>query len=224
MRSIRIGWSILLAGVICVSLLPLGGCDDDNPTDPISELPPPSIPPPTSPENLIEALQVIYNDPVRTAEERLEAYRSLFSPANHDSLPDFLFRFQPSDVAPGEDPTWGLDAELQAHQNMFAAQTNRDIFSIELTIQYNPATELQFPEPGQENWREVFATNVFLRLMFNPQDGLLVDGGQAKFLCAPADGRWYIVEWMDIARPFAPGYGTEIEENTWGSIKSIYRG
>ena len=56
-------------------------------------------------------------------------------------------------------------------------------------------------DPDKENWVEIFATNVNLRLMFNPQDGLLVDGGQADFEISTAAGRWYMNNWVDLPRP-----------------------
>ena len=152
------------------------------------------------PENLIKNLQAIYNDKVFSAGERNVLYADLFS-ADNTSLPPFLFNFQPVDVEPGEEPSWGLDAELRAHENMFRALEDRNIHSLELTIEQRPPEPLEFPGPGQEDWVEILATNVFLRLMFNPQDGLLVDGGQAEFLLAPADGRWYLVDWKDLPRP-----------------------
>ncbi len=222
MRAAGMGWSILLAGVICISLLPLGGCDDDEKSSVGPQPGPgpfPTVPPPTSPENLIEALQVIYNDQVRSAAERLQAYQNLFAPADHDSLPGFIYRFHVGGVG---QQVWGLDSELQAHDNMFQAQANRDVLSLELSIQYELGTPLEFPEPGHENWQVIFATSVYLRLMFNPQDGLLVDRAQATFQCAPADGRWYICDWEDLPRPFAPGYNAAVEEVTWGSIKALF--
>jgi len=192
---------VRLVLLLTLGLVLASGCIFSPKEDPPRPDPPPAIPEPITPEAVIEALQVIYNDQVRNALERRDLYENLFSPADHASVPGYIFRFQPIDVEPGEEPTWGLDSELSAHENMFRAQENRDIFSLELTIQHTPPELLEFPPIGQEDWVRIFATNVFLRLMFNPQDGLLVDGGQAEFLLAPADGRWYLVDWKDLPRP-----------------------
>jgi hypothetical protein len=162
--------------------------------------PPDPIPTPTIPDNVIAALEVIYNDKTRGANERFQAYENLFPPADDDSL-SFIFFFQPDDIEPGEEGSWGLAGELEAHRNMFRAQEEGQIYSLELRIQRQPPEELEFPQPGQENWVQIFATNVNLRLMFNPNDGLLVDGGQAEFKLAPKNNRWYMTEWKDLPRP-----------------------
>jgi hypothetical protein len=162
--------------------------------------PPPVIPPPTTEDNIIEALEVIYNDKVRSANERYLEYANLFPPEEDQEL-SFLFIFQPDDVEPGEEPTWGLSGELDAHQNMFRAQENREIFSLELAIIRQPAGPIEFPDPGQEDWTQILATNVNLRLMLNANDSFLVDGGQADFKFAPKNDRFYLVEWKDLPRP-----------------------
>lgn len=188
--------------VMPVMLIAGSGCifspDEDN--DP-PEIDPDPIPQPTSPENLIEALQVIYNDKVRNSSERGEAYENLFPPEDHEDL-TFEFRFQPADVGrEGIPESWGRDSEIAAHRNMFRAQEDRQIHSLTLTITHLPPEDpLDPPAPGA---KEIFATNVHLRLMFNPEDGLEVNGGQARFFAAPEtdNSRWYLVKWEDLERP-----------------------
>jgi hypothetical protein len=53
--------------------------------------PPPPPPVPHRPERLVEAIETIYNDRVRSASERLVYYDSLFAPG-------FSFRLQAVDV------------------------------------------------------------------------------------------------------------------------------
>jgi hypothetical protein len=109
---------------------------------------------------------------------------------------------------------------MAAHDGMFSAQDNGNIYSLALAITHGPAIDLDPPQQGREGWKEIFADHVHLRLMFNPEDGLEVNGGQAEFLFPPpVGGRWFIGEWKDLPRPGL----IAIEPNTWGQIKANYR-
>jgi len=191
---------LFLAGALACLLALLTACDDDSLKPGPEEVGPLTLQA-TAPESLITGLMRVYNDVLHDAAERHAFYADLFPPAAHDSLPGFIFHFQSVDVEPGEEATWGLDAELSAHENMFNAQAARDIYSLALSLGYAAPEPLGFPEPGQEDWVMIFVSNCYLRLMFNPQDGLQIDGGQAEFILAPADDRWYIVDWTDLPRP-----------------------
>ena len=194
----------LALGVVCLAAALFPACESDRSLSvqrTITGPDPLPIPPPTSPENLLAALQVIYNDPARDANERLQLYRDLFPPANRGSLPGFTFHFQPADVAPGDGQSWGLDEELEAHVGMFGACESGEVRGLELSLTHLPAEPIEFPGEGQEDWAEIFVSNVFLRIMFNPEDGLVVDGAQARFLLAPTADRWFIVDWTDLPRP-----------------------
>ncbi len=214
----------LPAIIVSLSVLLLSGCLDPGDKSTVApQVEPAPVFSPSSPENLIKTLQVIYNDQVRDAAERYLLYQDLFPPADHATLPGFIFHLQPVDLEPGEETSWGLDTELQAHENMFRAQANKEIFALELSIQHAAPIELEYPSQDQQDWREIFATNVSLQLKFNPQDGLWVDGAQAKFVLAPADDRWYIVDWTDLPRPFVSGGNSAVEPASWGSVKAHYR-
>ena len=195
------------------------GCGDES-TDPTP--PEPSeIPAPTSPENVVKSIEVIYNDDVRNAQERLDAYANLLSDGNSTPSEAFIFKLQPGDIINGLPPAWGRDAELAAHRAIFDAQAAGDIYSLELRITHDPAQDLTPPEIGRDGWKEVFATNVYLRLMFNTDDGLEVKGGQANFGFPPAaNGQFKIAEWIDLPRP-SPA-ARSVESSTWGSIKAGY--
>jgi hypothetical protein len=175
---------------------------------PDEEPPPPQVPPEivprTSPENVLKNLQAIYNDKVRSAIERREFYEQLLPPDPPAVPPDeaFLFFFQPVDIAAGLPPSWPKDQEIAAHDAIFRAQESGDIYSLELRITHNDAEPLNPQQPGREDWQEIFATNVYLRLMFNLEDGLEVNGGQAEFrFAAPVDSLYVINEWTDLPRP-----------------------
>jgi hypothetical protein len=198
-----------------------GGCEDD-PTEPADDsLVLPAL---TSPEAVISAIQVIYNDRTHPAAERLEGYMTLLTNPSDPPEQQFIFHFQPADIAGGLPPSWGLDQELAAHQAIFNAQSAGDVYSLELRVTHDPARELTPPQVGREGWQEVFATNVYLRLMFNVEDGLEVNGGQAEFLFPPAaEGRFRIAEWLDLPRPgLAPR--SAVESASWGNIKASFGG
>jgi len=186
-----------------VGLVTGAGCIFDPKDEPPQQDPPPEILPRTSPENVLKNLQAIYNDKVRTAIDRRQIYEQQLPPEPPPAQGQaFIFNFQPADIAGGLPPSWGRDDELAAHRAMFDAQESGGIYSLELRITNNPAADLNPPESGREGWKEVFATNVYLRLMFNLEDGLEVNGGQAEFKFAPpVDGLYVINDWTDLPRP-----------------------
>lgn len=174
----------------------------------------------TPPDSLLINLQTIYNDKEHSARERRDVYQTLFLQGDSNAdppVPGFIFRFQPADIANGLPESWGLDAEVAAHEGLFNAQENGDIYSLQLAITRGPATLLDPPQAGREKWMEIFASNVYLRLMFNPNDGLEVNGGQAEFQFAPdltkpiyavsnpdsiaTYGQYWVGEWKDLPRP-----------------------
>src|SRR4030095_9094404 len=131
----------------------------------------------------------------------------------------FDFNFIPVDIQNGLPPSWGLDAELAAHRAVFEAQSAGAVYSLELRITHNAAQDLTPPETDREGWKEVFATNVYLRLMFNFEDGLEVNGAQSIFKFPPAEaGDVKRGEWIDLPRP-GPLPRSAVEHSTWGAIK-----
>lgn len=206
----------LLSFVPCALLAFLLGCDgnfcpEDCGGPPPSPVPQ-TIPPPNSPENVIEAIEIIYNDKVRSARERSEAYASLFEPA-------FIFHFQGADVAHGLPETWQLEQELAAHSRLFDAQERGNIYSVELVVRHGPAIGLIPSELGSAGWKEVFASYVYMRVMTNLEDGFEVNGGRAVFVFSPpSDGNWQIAAWMDLPGPTSEEESA-VESVTWGQIK-----
>lgn len=205
--------------LLCFVTIALVACGDDNPTGP--EPQPPELRPLTAPENLIYNIQVLYNDTVRTAAERRIEYEKLLAPpAGCDTCVAFLFDFQPSDEVSGTPDTWGRDQEIQANANIFQAHANGGIFELTLAIQSLPAQDINDPEkPG---WKEIYATNVHLRLLTSPHDGFEMRHGQAQFRAYPAQGRWWIGEWIDLPSPRRRGPSFAVEPPTWGKIKAAY--
>lgn len=211
----RSGLPLFCAAVFAALALSAAGCifspeDDNQDPDPT----PPITISRSRPDSLLIGLQRIYNDKEHSAIERVNAYDSLFLKPDPNTDPPrtgFLFNFQPADQQAGLPANWGLDAELEAHRGLFTAQENGDIYLLELRITYGQ-TEPITTDPEKVDWQQIFASNVYLRLMFNPNDGLEVNGGQADFEFAPElskppaqqgglYGGYWIGEWTDLPRP-----------------------
>ena len=196
----RSGLPLFCAAVFAALALGAAGCifspeeDDDDPPPPA-----PITVVRTRPDSLLISLEAIYNDKEHSAIERLNAYESLFlRPVVEPPQQGFIFNFQPADIANGLPPSWSLDSELEAHNGLFNAQQNGEIYLLELRITRGAIED----DPEHTGWKEIFASNVYLRLMFNPNDGLEVNGGQAEFDFAPdtALPGWWIGEWTDLPR------------------------
>ncbi len=217
----------MIARRFCVVLLlataGLGaGCGDD-PLEPDPPAPWPASSYAT-PDIVLDALEIIYNDRDHTAEERRDAYASLLWRGS-DQVPGFIFRFQTPDIQNGLPESWGMAAEVAAHEAMFTAQKAGEMYSLRLILTLDPTQDLTPPQVGREGWKQILATNVYLRLMFNPNDGLEVSGAQADFIFVPLEGGgWQIADWRDLPRPEPRRWadGETVEPTTWGSIKALY--
>jgi hypothetical protein len=174
------------------------------------------------PENLIRWLEVIYNDRIRSAADRLALFQLLLPPADHDSL-TFVYLPQPGDTEYCGAGGWRLSREIETHRNMFEAYESREQRSLKLLIANSAPEPLEHPRPGQENWVRIFARNIILRIELGWGHELFVDGDQAEFICAPSNGCWYIVEWHDLPSPEGPPPDPRDGRSTWGHIKCIYQ-
>ena len=178
------------------------GCIFDPEDEPTPEPVPEEIVPRTSPENVLKNLQALYNDKVRTSIDKRQLYEQQLPPAGTPTEDAFKFKFQAADILQGLPPDWGRDPEVAAHKAIFDAVESGAIYSLELRITHDDAGPLTPTEIGREDWEEIFATNVYLRLMFNVDDGLEVNGGQAEFKFAPKVDNLYVInEWVDLPRP-----------------------
>ena len=167
---------------------------------PAVEPEPPAIPPPTSPENLVKAIEVIFNDTLRSAGARVEEFGDLFAP-------DFRHFIETI----GWDAGWGLDQEIAQARILFEARDGGDIETLGLRIMHDPAGALYPPEEDREGWKEVFVTRLDLLLVRRPGYEVPEDvhwvrsglAGQAriKFSPAPDGSRWFIAEWLELPRP-----------------------
>lgn len=169
-------------------LVALVACDDDTPTQPIPELS--WLLPPTSPENLVRNIELIYDDTLHTAAERSAAFEDLLGPF-------FLFHFQPADREACGCENWGHEEEVQKHRRLFQAQESGQIYSLRLDIQISPAEDV----PNMPGLKRVFA-EFFLEVLQAPNDGYVVRS-RAEFRMELSGERWLIREWYDL--PPRPG-------------------
>lgn len=161
-----------------------------------------AIPPPTSPENLVQAIEVIFNDTVRSAEARVEEFGKLFAP-------EFTHRFSPDDI--GGFGGWGLEREIAQAQRLVEARERGNLVALGLSVTHDPVRELYPPEEGREGWKGVFVTRLERLLVLRPGYDLPEDihwrrtprrdQVQIKFSPAPDGSRWFIAEWVDLPRP-----------------------
>ncbi len=181
--------------VLIVALVSTGCLFSPDETTPPEEIATP-LPPFDSPENVLLAFEILYNDEVRSASQRLEEFQELFPAPDAQDIEPYIFKLQPADVGGGElPPNWGVSEELRIHENIFAAQESREIHSLTLTWLKAPKTQRL-----DGNW-EIGVSNVNLRLLFGPDDGFEVRAGLANFVFQEdpnTPDRWYIIEWEDV--------------------------
>jgi hypothetical protein len=186
--------------------------------------------PATRPEHVVRNLEVLYNDRLRSAGRRGDAFGDLLAPG-------FVFHLQPIDVDRGLPASWGAATEAAAHRALFGAQARREVRALELVLDAGEPHPLDPPEPGREGWQEVVAPAVVLRLETGPWEGIEVTGSGARFLLAPAGERWLLGAWYDVPRPAdsrapapppaaapsPPGPARRaLDALTWGSLKQTY--
>ena len=97
----------------------------------------------------------------------------------------------------GSPISWGLTDEADATRGIFASQASGEILILSLDSGYE-VLEPGFPEPGHEEWRAISLDPVALQVV--TVDDSLVISGPATLILAPADGRWYVVDWYDNTR------------------------
>jgi hypothetical protein len=183
------------------------GCDDE-------ESPPPpdlgSYASPTSPENLINNLQVSYR------RREIEEYAKILAP-------EFIFKFQPVDQTEIGKEFWTHDEDSTGTRALLTtpevAQIRIDLLntSRDSTIDETPpadslrvrvqTTDLQVDQTNDITWVVTDQQDMFFR------KGISANGENAS--------HWFMYEWHDL-----PTYGSPKfkggGETTWGRLKNIY--
>ena len=210
MRSLlRFGtWGLLFSAVLA------GGCIfSPSKTDPVVQTG--EYKPPTSPENVINNLQVSYR------RKEVDRYAPLL---RHD----FIFVFQPDDAQEIGTDFWTRDEDSTGTENLFTAQDIRDI-RIDLTHgPAQPPTEEGFPDGTM--WIRISPTDLEVDQL--PDIVLTVEGDIQDFYFLPGNpdqgedpNHWYILEWRDkgdfggVGKPGVSGTAADGRKRvSWGEL------
>jgi len=177
--------------VVAAVLLVLGSCGEEDALGPGTELLRPTYLSPDRPENVIANLVLAYQH------RDIEAYERLLAP-------EFVFRFQPGDVAEIGRASWGRDEDIRATRRLFASDK---VCGIEITLTWDPAVPAR--EPGLEHTMLVRVTAMVLEVTECGGIAHRVDNDYQYFYLRREDGEeptgWMIVEWRDVPGPGRAG-------------------
>lgn len=198
--------------LLAMAVLFLASCDHDEPNRP--NLPPP---PPFQAASPTEAADLF----VYAMEgKHTDRYDSLLAR-------DFVFYFNPLDA--GNDsldipPSWGLEDEMQAVSNMFAASDVEDII-----LDWRPDPAVSSDATGADSLVRI--RNITLEVTQRLPSGeplFLQVAGDAWFHMRreswtrpEGDPVWKIVRWDDKTQIFSIS-STATEQTTWGQIKDLF--
>jgi Tol biopolymer transport system component len=76
-------------------------------------------------------------------------------------------------------------------------------------MQHTPPVDLEPPQPGRDGWKTISTTSIQVHVQSKSEE---VFNGEARFLMAPLDDRWYLVDWYEF--PASSG--------TWGFLKAQF--
>jgi len=189
--------------IACASLILLFSASrcDDGPVEPLPEKP--SIPEPTSPANVLMAIEQLYEDTSIEPAERARLFATLLTAAPGDSqLPAFIFRYGLCDI---ECPWsgWGYEEEIRSHEAMFDG-----IYRIELELNAGP--EYDYGSDGRGR-KAIHSPGVTMRLWANETEFIERHTSLHTFVFTPAAGRWYLSEWNEY-----------ISSAMWGDLKAQF--
>ena len=185
--------------LVCLSILVIGSCA--NP--PIGEEVE-SIPEPTSPANVLLALERLYEDTDIAAPDRARSLANLLAPPPGDSaLPAFTFLYGICDI---ECPfrSWGYAEEVEAHETMF-----REVYRLDLDLNAGP--DYEFTDIEHHGWRVIHSESVRIRVWLNEREFVEKRTGGQFFIFAPVADRWYLADWWEYR-----------SEAMWGDFKSEF--
>jgi len=176
-------WALILLATVL-------GCTE-NPQAP--EPPAPEPLPDSSPAAVLRTISTLFNDRQRPAVERSRLYDQLFAP-------EAAVFICPSPPARPTDCPYPFRPD-QARE-VFEGLENGTLHAMNVELTHGAAILLDPPEPGREDWQEIFVTNLYLRVLINLEDGYETNGGMAKVLFEPrTNDQWVIAEWTMMGRP-----------------------
>jgi hypothetical protein len=209
-----------LSMIVISTLLVLAaaGCDDD-----------PARPKDTTPSpynDLTEKWHVLSNLERAYDERNIARYAEVFDQDN------FVFHFNPGDVANGDTPEqWGYVEEYNSASNMFSGaggQNNNPILSIDLTLKdVESATWTEVEDtrfPGESLWSATINYTYYIDTEADIQ--FITQGApKAQFIVREIDGKWKLVTWYDLQGTYqARAQAASTRETTWGQVKVLYGG
>ena len=193
-----------MASALAVALI-LSGCSSSGTCTRPEEAEDDTYPARTSPENVIEKLNLAYEY------KDLDAYLDCLAD-------DVTFYLCPDDVEPGEDPYWGKQVEESIHQSMFDV-----VDRISLMFTNAKKETLPGPDPGDpvtykhlENTDLRITEGIMTYFANAPQEFLIQvdpseEGPRGETLLE-------IVEWWDLSDWERPGGAS-----SWSRVKSMFR-
>lgn len=209
----------ILGLVLVTGALGLGACND-TPTNPARSV----YLEPTSPENVVQNLALAYR------RQEIEPYAKLLAP-------EFVFKFQPVDVAELLIDQWGKDQDVAGTGGLFGTPMVGDI---RINLPHDPAAAPTEPgfDPGVMKIR-VRPTQLEVDQIAGNNAGITyqVDGDIQDMFFRPGKAdlgenpdHWFLFEWRDLPNPTAasrPGArsatGPAVAPGaTWGHIKTLF--
>jgi hypothetical protein len=174
---------------------------------------------PTSPENVISNLEALYIN---------------LDPVEYDSTlaPDYVFRFQPTDIAVGQPDSLVRAEELNFAGNLFvngAGEGSPKATRIQLIL--TPISSGDDNRIGHAGWRRYVVQTQLIATFANRPSINVTGPAWLYFRQVPErSGRWMLAEWVDqpLSSGSAPGrvftQGARAgSPYTWGMLRKLYR-
>jgi len=175
--------ALALAGLLAVT-----SCSD-SPSEPApAEI---TVPEPTSPANVLLALEQLYEDNGIPQSQRASAFADLLAPPDRQDVPPFRFMYGYCDIECQWDE-WHFDEETHIHERMLT-----DDRRILLDLQAGPDYDASYIFPDMPGWRVIRADNVRISVWEGGKEVRAFTATEQFFIFAPADGRWYLAEWWE---------------------------
>lgn len=185
------------------ALLAASSCTEHAPDQPSTPGTP--LPKPTSPANVLLALEQLYEDNSISSSRWAAEYTNLLVPPERPEIATFRFMYGYCDIeCPWEE--WGFIEEATLHGKMFS-QDRRVLLDLNAQLDID-ATYIM---PDRAGWRAIYTDSVRMSVWVGDTETRAFTASEQILFFAPADGRWYLAEWWERRS------GT-----MWASLKSKF--
>ena len=185
--------------LIAMAALMSTSCTERAPDQPALET---HLPAPTSPANVLLALEQLYEDNSLSPSQRASEYANLLVPPDRPEIADFRFMYGYCDIeCPWEQ--WGFIEETSVHGNMFSHDRR-----ILLHLNAEPDFDATYIMPDRPGWRVIHTDSVRISVWAGDTEVSAFTASEQFFFFAPANGRWYLAEWWE-----------RLSESMWASFK-----